>query len=469
MSLIKTPFGFSSTAAEVAAGIDLTGRRAVVTGGSSGIGVETARALAGTGAEVTLAVRDTAAGERVAKDITATTGNNAVHIAALDLSDPASVTAFVRGCTGPLHLLVANAGHRLPRPQRFVLKWRLHVPPTFGRRQVKSIRPSDIATWLADLNERFGSSTARTAFLVLHGALELAVADEVIKRNPAKSKIVQRRSRTQRDVVVWADESVDGVIGALPERYRCIPIIAAACGLRQGELFGLAVVDIDLDDDVIYVRRQVKRLGNQYVFARPKNDRERVVPLPQWARESIQAHLAKYGTVAVTLPWERTNGSPTTVRLLFRSDSGKHLQARIFDEVIWKPTLAAAGLIPAPTKDVRGRRRFVTDRRTGLHALRHFYASVTLADGVNVKELAEYLGHHDPGFTLRLYTHMLPSSFDRARRAIDNRMLRRSRSGADGAVTEQGRSGPSAIHRPGRYQRRPKSRQSASDLLFQLG
>lgn len=72
---IKTPFRFASTAAEVASGIDLTGRRVVVTGASSGIGMETARALAGTGAEVTLAVRDLAAGERAAKDITATTTN----------------------------------------------------------------------------------------------------------------------------------------------------------------------------------------------------------------------------------------------------------------------------------------------------------------------------------------------------------------------------------------------------------
>ena len=45
-----------------------------------------------------------------------------------------------------------------------------------------------------------------------------------------------------------------------------------------------------------------------------------------------------------------------------------------------------------------------------MHALRHHYASVTLHDGVNIKDLAAYLGHHDPGFTLRLYTHLLPSS-----------------------------------------------------------
>src|SRR5258708_4141668 len=107
---ITTQFNAESTAAEVAAGIDLTGRRAVVTGASSGIGIETARALAGAGAEVTLAVRDTAAGERTAEDIRRTTGSKQVLVAPLDLADQRSVTAFVTAWEGPLHLLVNNAG-----------------------------------------------------------------------------------------------------------------------------------------------------------------------------------------------------------------------------------------------------------------------------------------------------------------------------------------------------------------------
>src|SRR4051794_6037264 len=73
MTLIRTPFGFRSTAAEVAAGIDLTGKRAIVTGASSGIGVETARTLAGAGAQVTLAVRNTQAGSTAAGEIAAAT------------------------------------------------------------------------------------------------------------------------------------------------------------------------------------------------------------------------------------------------------------------------------------------------------------------------------------------------------------------------------------------------------------
>jgi NAD(P)-dependent dehydrogenase (short-subunit alcohol dehydrogenase family) len=101
---VTTPFGPQTTAAEVIAGIDLTGRRAVVTGGASGIGVETARALAGAGAEVTLAVRDVEAGARAAAEV------NAKHVAPLDLADQASVMAFVRNWDGPLHILVNNAG-----------------------------------------------------------------------------------------------------------------------------------------------------------------------------------------------------------------------------------------------------------------------------------------------------------------------------------------------------------------------
>jgi NAD(P)-dependent dehydrogenase (short-subunit alcohol dehydrogenase family) len=118
---LTTPFTRESTADDVLDGIDLSGRRAVITGGASGIGIETARALARAGAEVTLAVRDTDAGQRVADDITADTGAAQVAVAPLELTDRASVAAFAAGWSGPLHILVNNAGvmalselHRTP-------------------------------------------------------------------------------------------------------------------------------------------------------------------------------------------------------------------------------------------------------------------------------------------------------------------------------------------------------------------
>jgi NAD(P)-dependent dehydrogenase (short-subunit alcohol dehydrogenase family) len=107
---ISTPFTADTTAAEVIAGVDLSGKRAIVTGGSSGIGTETARALASAGAEVTLAVRDVEAGTRVAGNIIAATGNTNVFVEQLDLSDQMSVAAFVSRWSGPLDILVNNAG-----------------------------------------------------------------------------------------------------------------------------------------------------------------------------------------------------------------------------------------------------------------------------------------------------------------------------------------------------------------------
>ncbi|SDY98654.1 Phage integrase family protein [Micromonospora pattaloongensis] len=72
---------------------------------------------------------------------------------------------------------------------------------------------------------------------------------------------------------------------------------------------------------------------------------------------------------------------------------------------MWKPAIRATGI-----EDTR---------HNGMHVLRHTYASVLLDAGESVKALSAYLGHADPGFTLRVYTHLLPSSEDRTRRAID--------------------------------------------------
>ena len=116
----STPFGADTTAAEVIAGVDLSGRRAVVTGGASGIGVETARALAGAGAEVTIAVRNLEAGAETAADI-----GHGVEVARLDLDDPASVAAFAAGWDGPLHILVNNAGVMAAPLTRTAQGWEL--------------------------------------------------------------------------------------------------------------------------------------------------------------------------------------------------------------------------------------------------------------------------------------------------------------------------------------------------------
>jgi integrase len=71
-----------------------------------------------------------------------------------------------------------------------------------------------------------------------------------------------------------------------------------------------------------------------------------------------------------------------------------------------------------------------------MHALRHFYASALLDAGENIKALSQYLGHTDPGFTLRVYTHLMQSSDGRTRKAVDG-VLARIGSASDGPETAQ--------------------------------
>jgi NAD(P)-dependent dehydrogenase (short-subunit alcohol dehydrogenase family) len=110
MTRFTTNYGLEATAMEVVEGCDLTGKRAIVTGASSGLGLETTRALAAKGAEVTLAVRDVDAGARAATQIIDSIGACRLRVAKLDLADRGSIGAFLADWTGPLHVLVANAG-----------------------------------------------------------------------------------------------------------------------------------------------------------------------------------------------------------------------------------------------------------------------------------------------------------------------------------------------------------------------
>ncbi|ANY19238.1 Fatty acyl-CoA reductase [Tsuneonella dongtanensis] len=104
---IGSPFGYRSTAREVVAGIDMSGKRVVVTGGYSGIGTETVRAIAEAGAEVIVGARRTGQAEDVLAGFI-----GSIAILPLDLSDPASIDAFAESVSGRLDridILINNA------------------------------------------------------------------------------------------------------------------------------------------------------------------------------------------------------------------------------------------------------------------------------------------------------------------------------------------------------------------------
>lgn len=80
------------------------------------------------------------------------------------------------------------------------------------------------------------------------------------------------------------------------------------------------------------------------------------------------------------------------------------------------PVRVPVAVIPTPEPG----EPYASARQHGMHALRRFYASVLLDAGESIKAVSEYLGHSDPSMTLRVYAHLMPSSSERARRALDD-------------------------------------------------
>jgi integrase len=248
----------------------------------------------------------------------------------------------------------------------------------------------------------------RTRVLILghvSNIFNAAVDDSLIATNPCGAKSVRRPKVPARKVVPWEHRTVLAVREALPERYRVIAMLGAGLGLRQGEAFGLSPEDIDEMRGTVHVRRQVKLIGPHQVFGPPKYGRVREVPLSESVKRYVTAYLAKWPARDITLPWRAHDGKPVTARLMATTRERTVINRSYFNSQIWKPALRTAG-VPVT-------------RENGTHALRHFYASALLDGGESIRAVSEYLGHADPGFTLRVYTHLMPSSADGTRKAID--------------------------------------------------
>ncbi|MCX4991354.1 MULTISPECIES: site-specific integrase [unclassified Streptomyces] len=311
---------------------------------------------------------------------------------------------------------------------------RRHAIPYLGSRPLGTFKPEHIRDWLAELERAIpASSYRRVIFASVSGVFAAAVEDDHLHRNPCKSSTVRAPGPSNRRVVPWTTERTFAVRTALPAQHRAIVDLGAGCGLRQGEIFGLPADEIKFVSGWLHVAYQVKVSAGKLVFAPPKREKERDVPLADSVARALKEHMAAHPPVAVTLPWQRPDGRPVTKQLLFvRPDGRGALRRTDFNTHFWKPALVAAGVIPKPVPGERHQ----SAREHGMHALRHFYASVLLDAGENIKALSTYLGHTDPGFTLRVYTHLLPSSEGRSRKAVDS-VFQRTGSAPDGPQTAQ--------------------------------
>ncbi len=295
---------------------------------------------------------------------------------------------------------------------------RNHIEPHLGHLEIRALnRPSLTQGWVKKLQgASLEASTISLVNSVLSAILDAAVEDGLLPKNPCKSSSVKLPSKPKRKIIPWSLARVHAVTSALPHRVQCGGKLAFGCGLRQGEVFGFSEDQLDFERGVVHINQQIKLVRSTMVFAPPKGNRLRTVPMADQLAAAFKAHMKEYPPVLVTLPWIEPDGEPRTYRLLFTDEQGRAYHRSVFNQYVWKGALADAGVIPPREK---GSPRYAAAPDDGMHAYRHAYASVLLDAGESIKALSEYLGHSDAGFTLRTYTHLMPNSESRTRRAMD--------------------------------------------------
>jgi len=280
------------------------------------------------------------------------------------------------------------------------LRLRVHILPEWGAWPVSKIPPAGIQRWARGLSDELSPGYVRLILTTFGTLLASAQQEGLIAQNPVRSSLVKFPAVPKRRVRPWTIEQVLQVIDHIPRRFAGLVIAAASCGLRQGEAFGLRIQDVDFVRRELHVRQQIRIEYGRPAAALPKYERVRLVPMPEWVSSALEESIARFSP----LRGERLE-RPGLGGLLFYSRESKPLNRNYFNQAIWRPAIQAAG-IP-------------NERGNGMHALRHACASQWLEHGVSIKAVSEYLGHADPGFTLRVYTHVMPTSGDKARNAID--------------------------------------------------
>jgi integrase len=314
---------------------------------------------------------------------------------------------------------------------------RNQVEPTFAHRSVKAIKPSEVLEWLRSPEiSRLAGSTQLTAFLIVRGTFDLAVADKLRRDNPARSPIITPPRADSKRKESWGADRVWRVHDEHPEPYRPVVVCAAGLGTRQGEDFALAEEDFDFGAEIVHIRRQVERIGRQWVYKLPKGGKERTVPLARGVAAVVQACIRAYPPRPYELPWMFENGEladdPRAFRLLFRwygSDPrtrDKHIQGVRYNDAVWKPALIRAGVIEPQPGRQRSTRYSAGSDGNGMHILRHFYSTTLQDAGISPIGVTEFMGHSLDALpvTFRVYGHTTEETFEQARDAIDKTLFK---------------------------------------------
>jgi excisionase family DNA binding protein len=276
------------------------------------------------------------------------------------------------------------------------------IKPHLGTFRVRRITADDVSKMLSKLEKAGASARMRQIVLsVLHRALNQAMRWEITTRNVCA--LVTRPRARRREIHALTNEQIEVFLkAAASDRYHALYVLALATGMRVGELLGLQWVDVDDELGVLTVRRQIVRrpkaddVAKSTELAEPKTSvGRRRIDLPVPVLETLRAHREAM----------KLEGHADLRDHVFCTKSGVALQYKNLIDRSFAKVLKKAAQLEAKE---RGTEEGAPWRFT-FHSLRHTAASMLLRAGVHPKVVSERLGHARVGFTLDVYSHLLPS------------------------------------------------------------
>jgi len=295
--------------------------------------------------------------------------------------------------------------HRDSTAERVERALRLHVYPALGHMQLAQVRSSHLRGWVKDRATVLAPSTLGVIYGgVLVPLFRAAVTDRLIGASPCVG--VRLPDIEDSAYTIPTPEQVHELYGALPERYRALVYVTAGCGLRGGEAFGLELAAVDFVRREVEVRHQLAVLAGRRPFLAPPKTKSsrRTVELPEIVSTALARHLERFPARPVELGDDTDGRNPTrrAVQLLFTNATGEPIHRASWSHV-WRPAVRKVGL----------------PEGFGVRDLRHYFATVLIFGGANVKTVQLAMGHTTPMVTLNTYVGYWPDALDRTRSLVD--------------------------------------------------
>lgn len=290
--------------------------------------------------------------------------------------------------------------------------FRLHVDSeALGDIPVGSVLSSDIQAWIKSRSEVLSPETLSDRYKYLVSMFMTLQDDKIISSSPCTKRITlpERQDETR---YIPTPAEVLKLQEELDDRLGPIVILAASTGLRAGEIFGLEPGNVDFEKGRIFVCQQIKKTSDYGVhIARPKTKTSRrYVEIPDGLRDPLREFIARERKPLKL--WDRCDRRQSKhfereVDLVFRAASGGTLNNGTF-HYPWIKAVNAVGLQPGAV---------------GLHSMRHYFATVLIHNGKNVKTVQMALGHSKPTVTLDTYTHEWPEEHEHTRDLLQSNLF----------------------------------------------